>query len=146
MKGRLIVSIQFALLILMVLAPARDRSSLVYVIFGSTFVAIGSLVIAISFRDLGNSLTVMPESKEGASLITSGIYSKVRHPIYSAIFLVSAGFLLIKMSAASIMVFGALSCLLVYKARYEDKILLEKFPEASDYQKSTNAFLPKIRK
>lgn len=146
MKGRLIVLIQFALLILMVLAPASDRSSLVFVILGSTFVVIGSFVIAISFRDLGNSLTVMPESKEGASLITSGIYSKIRHPIYSAILLVSAGFLLIKMSVASIMVFGALSCLLIYKAKYEDTILREKFPEASDYQRSTNAFLPKIIK
>ncbi len=145
MKGRIIVMLQFVLLVAMVIAPGRQNVPLFSLILGSTLVVIGSLLIAISFRALGDSLTVMPESKENASLITSGIYSKIRHPIYSAIFLVSGGFFLIKMSATSLAVFLTLNSLLWYKAKYEDEILLKKFPGARDYQKSTNAFLPRFK-
>ena len=145
MKGRIIVTLQFVLLVAMVIAPGRKNVPLFSLILGSTLVVIGSLLIANSFRALGDSLTVMPESKENASLITSGIYSKIRHPIYSALFLVSGGFLLIKMSATSLAVFLSLNSLLWYKAKYEDGILLKKFPGARDYQKSTNAFLPRLK-
>lgn len=146
MKGKVIVAIQFLLLGLMVLVPGSGDANRSTLIVGTLVIIAGAGLVAKSFRDLGDSLTALPESKAGATLITTGIYAKIRHPIYSALFLISIGFLIVKQSMASALVFFLLNMLLWYKSNYEDRILIAKFPEAAAYQKSTPAFIPTFKK
>jgi protein-S-isoprenylcysteine O-methyltransferase Ste14 len=145
MKGKLLVTVQFVLLGVLATTPSVNRSS------GAALAAIILILAAValllkSFRDLGDALTPLPESKEGASLVTSGIYKYLRHPIYLALFLLAAGLVLWKQSWQSIAVSILLIGLLIYKSRYEDSLLKIKFPESANYQNSTPAFFLKIRR
>lgn len=145
-KGKLIVTLQFLLLGAMVLVPNSGQCGTAFKLGAAGLVILGGWLVMKSFKDLGDSLTALPESKEGALLITQGIYSKIRHPIYSGLFLISSGFLLYKQSLESLVVFLALNLLLLYKANYEDRLLRAKFPEASAYQSTIPAFFPSLRK
>ena len=145
MKGKLLVGMQFILLGMLAFTPSINRG------FGATIASIilifaSVVLLAKSFRDLGDALTPLPESKAGATLVTTGIYGRVRHPIYSALFILAAGVVIWKQSWQSISVSLLLVVLLFYKSRYEDSLLFLKFPEAAKYQSSTPAFFPHIKR
>lgn len=50
--------------------------------------AIGTYTFWCSHRDLGKNWSAHLEVREGHALITNGIYGRVRHPMYVAIFLI----------------------------------------------------------
>ena len=145
MKGKLLVTVQFFLLGLLAITPRTSK------VTGLERVALILIMVSVvlllkSFRDLGDALTPLPESKSGASLVTTGIYKRVRHPIYLALFLLGVGLITWKQSWQSIAVSALLIGVLIYKSRYEDSLLLIKFPEAIKYQQTTPAFFPKIKR
>lgn len=145
MKGKLLVTAQFMLLVVLALTPGvttKPGSAIAAIIL----LFISALMLFKSFRDLGDALTPLPESKSGASLVITGIYKTVRHPIYLALFLLAAGIVTWKQSWQSIAISILLIGLLIYKSRYEDSLLLIKFPEAAKYQQTTPAFFPKIKR
>lgn len=146
MKGKLLVAAQFIILGALALSPNSGRVTGPTIVIAALFLCASVILLVKSFRDLGDALTPLPESKEGASLITSGIYKHVRHPIYLALYLLSFGLILWKQSWQSIVVSILLIGLLFYKSRYEDSLLLIKFPEAAKYQNTTPAFFPRIRR
>ena len=146
MKGKLLVTAQFIILGALALSPNSGGATGPLIVIAALFLCASVILLVKSFRDLGNALTPLPESKEGASLITSGIYKHVRHPIYLALYLLSFGLILWKQSWQSIAVSILLIGLLFYKSRYEDSLLLIKFPEAAKYQNATPAFFPRIRR
>jgi protein-S-isoprenylcysteine O-methyltransferase Ste14 len=86
------------------------------------------LLLIIAFFQLGTSFTVTPKAKE---LVTTGIYSKIRHPIYFFQQSLSVGFALVLHDSVLMYLF----CLLllarnVWRARQENRILEEKFGNA----------------
>lgn len=100
----------------------------------------GLAVIALGFLALGRNIQVSPHTKEGAHLVTSGIYRWLRHPIYSGIALCVAGLWLreptIPAGAAAIVVLAFLGV----KRRVEERFLLAAYPEYDAYRKRTAAF------
>ena len=146
MKGKLVVTLQFILLFALALLPGSKESSQLRSALAALLALLAVLILFRAFRDLGSALTPLPESKEGADLVTSGIYSYLRHPIYSALFLLTLAAYLWKQSGSVLITAFLLTALLLYKARYEDQILREKFPESIEFQKSIPAFLPKFRR
>lgn len=112
---------------------------------GLAFV-IDVVAIAILFAAwyaLRPSLQISPIPKEGAALITSGIYSFIRHPMYLGVLLFGAGFVLTNINWISIAIWIALLATLVFKARFEDSLLAIKHPHAAVYQSSTARFFLK---
>lgn len=83
--------------------------------------------------------------KKEQTLITQGIYKKVRHPIYAAVILEILGFELVANSWLFIVLFF---CLLIYsykQAQKEEKLLIFKYGESYlSYKKSTYYFFPYI--
>jgi protein-S-isoprenylcysteine O-methyltransferase Ste14 len=146
MKGKLLVTLQFILLFALAVLPGSKDSSLVRSVLAALLAILAILILIRAFRELGSALTPLPESKEGADLVTSGIYSQVRHPIYSALFILALAAYLWKQSGSVLIASLLLTALLLYKARYEDQILRRKFPESIAFQKSIPAFFPKLRK
>jgi protein-S-isoprenylcysteine O-methyltransferase Ste14 len=128
------------------LLPGSQGSSRLRSVLAALLALLAVFILFRAFRDLGSALTPLPESKQGAELVTTGIYSKIRHPIYSALFMLALAAYLWKVSGGVLIAALLLTALLVYKARYEDQILREKFPESIEFQKSIPAFLPKFRK
>ena len=146
MKGKLLVTLQFIFLFALALLPGSQDSSRLRSVLAALLALLAVFILFRAFRDLGSALTPLPESKQGAELVTTGIYSKIRHPIYSALFILALAAYLWKVSGGVLIAALLLTALLVYKARYEDQILREKFPESIEFQKSIPAFLPKFRK
>jgi protein-S-isoprenylcysteine O-methyltransferase Ste14 len=93
------------------------------------------LVLLLAFIDLRPSLRVSPIPLEGAPLITKGIYRWVRHPMYLAVSMFGAGMALNNLNWITVAIWIALVTTLIFKARFEDKLLLEIHPEAVNYQK-----------
>ncbi len=101
-RGEWFVIAQFALFLLIVLGP-RTVAGLppwpaVISHFASSvgmgFLALGGLVSLIAALHLGSNLTPLPHPKEGATLVVTGMYRFVRHPIYLGVILMAAGFAL----------------------------------------------------
>ena len=57
---------------------------------GAVVLAWGLYLFRMTHSDLGRNWSVMLELREGHDLTTTGIYSRIRHPMYSAIFLICA--------------------------------------------------------
>ena len=110
--------------------------------------AISSLPILIwTHQTLGKYYSEVLELKEKHILITSGPYSRIRHPMYTvfiiftiSIALISANLLVIVFSIVIIVQFPSL-------AKQEEQMLLDLFgDEYGDYMKQTNRFFPLKRR
>jgi protein-S-isoprenylcysteine O-methyltransferase Ste14 len=105
-------------------------------------VAGGALVLA-SLNDLGaNNLTPFLSPVSSGSLVTDGIYSKIRHPIYSGLICLCAGFAILTESAPRLVLTAVLIFLLNVKSDKEEEKLIDKFPEYAAYRATTGKFYP----
>jgi protein-S-isoprenylcysteine O-methyltransferase Ste14 len=145
-KGQIFVGIQFALIISIIFSPSGNELFNLQHELGWFLVILGSIGILVSMKQLGSALTALPESKPEASLVTAGLYKFVRHPIYSFLTLLTLGVVLEKSSLVALLFFCSLVLLLQLKYRYEDQLLRSKWLEAEQYQKSTPALFPRLRR
>lgn len=95
---------------------------------GVMLLLLGAVEALLALRQLGTSLTPLPEPLPEGALVTSGPYARCRHPLYRAILLVGL----------------ALAGLLGGKARREERSLLRLHPAYADYQRQTAAILPRL--
>lgn len=113
-----------------------------YVIFSGVLLAAGAWFAISGVAALGRNRTIFPEPVEGGILIEHGIYSLVRHPLYTSVMMLSLSW------ACWCQSISALCCALVMigfltaKARSEENRLLKRFPSYADYMKRTERFLP----
>jgi protein-S-isoprenylcysteine O-methyltransferase Ste14 len=81
---------------------------------------------------------------EDHSLITNGMYSYVRHPLYSSIILMLYGGAVIYSSwLATVLVTAVFIPAMVYRAKQEEELLSKEFPEYEKYQQQVGLFFPK---
>jgi protein-S-isoprenylcysteine O-methyltransferase Ste14 len=80
--------------------------------------------------------------KNDHSLVRTGPYKYVRHPIYSGILLALFGTAAIIGEWPSVIAFGLAVATLVYKSRIEERLMREKFPEYEEYRRETAALVP----
>lgn len=103
---------------------------------GAVVMAAGVLVMAWSARSLGRNLTPGIEPLPGAELVTTGPYARVRHPIYSGVVLLLAGYTLVWSNWTLALLAGFIA--LQYfqaKARAEERWLMERFPAYQAYMR-----------
>ena len=104
--------------------------------------AIGLLLAAQAFFNLGPSLTPLPEPMPGAPLVTRGAYGRCRHPLYQAVLLCSLG---VSLALGSLLHLGLLLSLAVVlggKARREERHLEQLHGDYAAYRASTPAIIP----
>ncbi|MEM6899511.1 MAG: protein-S-isoprenylcysteine O-methyltransferase [Pseudomonadota bacterium] len=99
-----------------------------------------------SHTDLGQNWSVTVEAREGHTLITKGVYGRIRHPMYTAIWM---GFLLQPLFVQNWVAgfTGVLSFGLMYLVRvpYEESMMREQFGESYEaYCSRTGRLLPKF--
>jgi protein-S-isoprenylcysteine O-methyltransferase Ste14 len=85
-----------------------------------------------------------PEVLPGMTLKTSGPYRLIRHPMYTSLLILGAVWIINDFSLIRFAVFIILLIDLLVKMYYEEKFLLERFPEYPNYKKQTKRIIPFI--
>jgi protein-S-isoprenylcysteine O-methyltransferase Ste14 len=87
------------------------------------------------------SLAVVPEKK--SSLITKGLYARVRHPIYALGLLLLASTVVVAPSPAMLLIAASHFALVLLKASTEEQFLKQTHGQSYvDYCRSTGRFVP----
>jgi len=97
---------------------------------------VGIALVVWAGRTMGRSLTPFPTPPVDARLVQGGPFRFVRHPIYLGGTLVFGGLSLV-FSAWSLVLTGLLAIFWIAKARHEERLLLERFPEYAQYRRGT---------
>lgn len=106
---------------------------------------IGIVILILSLLQLNKNLSPFPTPLENGQLITTGLYSVVRHPIYFGILILFLGYSLYANSLFKLLVVLALAVLFHFKSEYEERLLVKKYPDYSNYQKKTAKIIPFIK-
>lgn len=92
--------------------------------------------------DLGSNLTPLPHPKDEGKLVTSGIYSVVRHPIYSGVIFLAIVYSCWRWSVSHLIGAAILLIFFDIKARKEESWLKNKFPDYDSYQSKVKKLIP----
>jgi protein-S-isoprenylcysteine O-methyltransferase Ste14 len=111
---------------------------------GGLLFVIGAVFGVAGVRALGRSLTPFPKPIHDAPLVQAGIYQIVRHPLYSSLIFLSAGWSLFWSSWIALAIALALAVVLDRKSRVEERWLRKKFPDYASYRRRVRRFVPWI--
>ena len=148
-RGELYVIIQAILFLGLGLGFLPVVQDTLELIFGPICFIIGLIVSVLSALGLGNSLSPWPvpvdEDKGSDGLVTTGLYSQVRHPLYSGVLLIGVGLAVITNSVPRFLITLFLLYLFELKSNYEENGLQDAFPVSYDeYMKEVpTKFVPK---
>ena len=144
-KGKRLVFLQLALIIVLALFPDSATVDQRLSIGGTVLLAIGLVILFAGFKGLGKSLTANPVPIEDGKLVTTGIFSIVRHPIYLGLLVVTLGLVVSSGVWAQILVWAALAMLLTYKMRWEEVLLTAKYKGYADYMTKVPGIVPGLK-
>ncbi len=106
--------------------------------------AAGLLLALAGLFGLGANLSVFPHPKEDATLVQSGAYSIVRHPIYSGLIVGAVGWALLTASVITLLYAALLFAFFDVKSRREERMLARKFSAYRAYQQRVHKLIPFI--
>lgn len=115
-------------------------------VLGIICLALGLWLFYRSHADLGVNWSISLELRKDHRLITSGIYRRIRHPMYAAIFLqaIAQALLLPNWLAGPAYMF-AFSVTFPLRVRSEETMMLEKFgDEYRAYTARTERLIPNV--
>lgn len=162
---RLFVYAQFALLALLLFWPDNHDGwgilDFLFEFIGVLFFIAGGIVLYFAIRSLfifsvpalhgtwqqqvKQALRVVwPEPSAEAKLVTTGVFKRMRHPIYAGLIWVGYGIGIASGPVPHLFFAIALHVVLHHKSKLEETFLLAKFPEYASYQAKTGRFFPKV--
>jgi protein-S-isoprenylcysteine O-methyltransferase Ste14 len=124
--------------------PPVDGAGWALLGLGLVLLAGGVGIGLAGIRALGRHLTAVPRPKRDASLVETGIYGAIRHPLYVAVVAAALGWAVAMGSIPSAVVAIVLGVWLDAKARREEDWLLEAYPEYAAYRRRTSRFIPRV--
>jgi protein-S-isoprenylcysteine O-methyltransferase Ste14 len=128
----------FALMLLIVLPTGSVGPEMLAL--ATALMIIGSALSIYCLLWLGRSFSIMATAR---SLVTSGPYGLVRHPLYAAEAISVIGFLIANWSAAALIV-GVIQFAFQFRRMVnEERVLRSTFPEYADYARVVPMFIPK---
>jgi len=136
--------LQLGLFAIILLAPPVPRVSfsLWLRILGLGILIVGGVFGTGGMLALGSNLTPFPKPIAGGRLVTTGVYSVVRHPIYTGLILGTLGLGVFRASLLGIGLAAVLFIFFDLKSRREETWLAEAYPGYMDYQKRVKKLIP----
>jgi protein-S-isoprenylcysteine O-methyltransferase Ste14 len=117
-------------------------------LLGIIFFVLGLILLIWVHRTLGEHWSMMLKLGSEHTLVTSGPYSRIRHPMYTYFYLMVISTALI---SANLLVgaLGILTWTLLYMVRIDDEeaLMIEQFGvEYEEYMRRTGRLIPSFRK
>ena len=146
-RGEGWVVLQFVLLGLVAVAglagPAWGGAArIVTTALGVASMAAGAVLAFRGLVDLREALTPLPHPRDGASLVDTGSYRLVRHPIYGGIVIGATGYGLVTASPLAIVGAAALLGFFRLKSAREEVWLEQRYPGYPAYRLRTRRMIP----
>ena len=91
---------------------------------------------------LRRAVQIAPAPRPDAELVTSGIYTRLRHPIYTAIVILVAGLFLRRPTILVAIAGAVVVAFLAVKVRFEEKLLVARYPAYVGYMRRTWGLIP----
>jgi protein-S-isoprenylcysteine O-methyltransferase Ste14 len=89
---------------------------------------------------------IFEEHRDPPRVIDTGVFSLIRHPLYSSALIIYVGFFLTTLSLFSLLLFLCIFLFYDVIARFEEKKLQEAFGEDYvSYKKKTTKWFPKVK-
>lgn len=95
----------------------------------------------LAFLQLSKNLSPYPTPLESGNLVTHGAFRISRHPIYTSLIFAGFGFALYQGSVYRLLITALLLILFYFKSKYEEGLLIAKYPEYPEYMKRTRRFI-----
>ena len=139
-KDLLLVILQFCIIILHFFEfkylPKKEilQVNSISNMLGYLIIAFALFIMIRAIQDLGSNLSPFPKPKVDSKLITSGIYSYIRHPMYCSLILFSFGVFITQLSFYYLSLTIILIFFIKLKIFVEERYLNHKFENYSLYK------------
>lgn len=129
-----------------IIGLTSELTKQIMMILGTAMIIVGCMANITGRFNLGKNWANQIKIYKEHTLVQTGMYSIVRHPLYSSIILMFYGGCLVYRNIAA---FLAVSLVFIpfmyYRAKQEEALLLQSFSAYEEYKKKTGMLFPKIR-
>jgi protein-S-isoprenylcysteine O-methyltransferase Ste14 len=139
-KGYSLVFSQFFLILIMLLPLGTPANNFLIALL---IITLGAC-IGISALYANRFFNIRPDIKEHASLVTTGVYAYIRHPMYTAVLVIMFGVTLLYPVQFVFVSYGLLLLTLLIKLFYEESLWKAYSDEYRVYMKKTKRLIPFI--
>jgi protein-S-isoprenylcysteine O-methyltransferase Ste14 len=112
---------------------------------GVILMAFGLWLFYRSHADLGTNWSITLQVRENHRLITSGVYSRIRHPMYSSLFVLGiAQMLFLPNWIVGPSYFVGFGVLYLFRIKAEERMMLDRFgAEYENYARRSGRLIPR---
>ncbi len=142
-----LVTLQFSLIALLSYLLISQSHHLLVLLSTAALIGYATAVIlggwAVKTMRLGK-FNIVPDPQQNVTLITSGPYRYIRHPMYLSILIFFLAPVLFQPSLSVLLTYGLLAFTLVIKLHYEERLLRQALSAYSHYQTHSKKLIPFI--
>ena len=151
-RGEWYVAVQLVLIAVVFLAPRTlpgfpawpASLERVWMFAGAALIVAGTGLFLAGLFTLGPNLTPLPHPKPNSTLVQTGPYRLVRHPIYAGGLMLAYGWALMVQGSLTLVYATILLIFLDIKSTREERWLTARFPDYPDYQRRVRKLIPFI--
>lgn len=105
----------------------------------------GALFFCYALLCLGRNFSPLIAPRKSHKLVTEGMYQYMRHPFYAGQIFLGLGWAAVSLSESRLLLALLLAVILDFKARQEEKKLIERYGgEYEKYMRTVNRFIPTL--
>ena len=114
---------------------------------GTALVVVGATVNVLGRHKLGRNWANQVTVYESQTLVTSGLFGWLRHPLYASLIWMFVGSAVAYHNAAALVATMLVFVpAMYYRSSQEERLLSQRFPEYADYRARTGRFFPRRRR